>query len=261
MSELIDKKIIETDLLPMIASKYNLPLSSLLEDLKSIKKTRISKSKYSCDHHFFSRDNEASFYWAGFLAADGCVFNRGNSFTLHLNLSEKDLSHLKKFKKDLSFNGIISKSITKHSQKNPKWNDSIKRGVIISSFKIFEDLKRFNITPNKTKSYSFPKWLVDHKMVNHFLRGYVDGDGSFYYQKSRDRVCLEVRGTYDFLISFKEVVDKHVKDTCKVQVTTPDSTSKLKYSGKKFVPQLVDFLYKDANVYMLRKKDKAFINR
>lgn len=261
MSELIDKKIIEVDFLPTIAEKYNLPLQSLLEDFKSVKKTRIAKSKYSCDHDFFSRDNEASFYWAGFLAADGCVFNRGNSYTLSLNLSEKDLAHLKRFKKDLSFDGIISKSVTKHSDKNPKWNDSIKRSLTISSFKIFQDLKRFNIQPNKTKSYTFPKWMISHEMVNHFLRGYIDGDGSFYYQKNRDRVCLEVRGTYEFLTTFKEVVDSCIEDSCKVRVTTPDSTSKLKYSGKKFVPKLVDFLYKNSNIYMLRKKEKATINR
>lgn len=27
--------------------------------------------KYTCDDDFFSRDNPESFYWAGFIAADG----------------------------------------------------------------------------------------------------------------------------------------------------------------------------------------------
>ena len=29
--------------------------------------------KYDVDHNFFSRDTEESFYWAGFIAADGWV--------------------------------------------------------------------------------------------------------------------------------------------------------------------------------------------
>ncbi len=28
--------------------------------------------KYTCDDDFFSRDTEEAFYWAGFIAADGC---------------------------------------------------------------------------------------------------------------------------------------------------------------------------------------------
>lgn len=40
-------------------------------------------------------------------------------------------------------------------------------------------------------------------------------------------------------------------------MTTPDSTSKLKYSGKKILPKIVDFLYKDATIYFQRKYDIA----
>jgi len=255
MCETIDVRIIKEDLLKSIADKFSIQYELLLEELNNINQTKVQKSKYSCDHHFFSRDNEQSIYWAGFIAADGCVHKRkkGGSKTLQISLSEKDADHLARFKSDINFNGQIYKSVTKHSSKNPKWNDSVKRSVSVSSFQMFKDLKRFNIFPAKTHKYTFPDWLVSHELVNHFMRGYVDGDGSFFYDKTRPRVCFELRGTYEFLKSFKEIIDKNISYKSKNIVTTPDSTSKIKYYSKKSVPQIVDFLYRDASVYLSRK--------
>jgi hypothetical protein len=213
--------------------------------------------KYSCNDNFFSNDNEQSFYWSGFIAADGCVFERGHSKTLHLNLSENDLEHLLKFKNIIEFNGIINTSIARHSLKNPKWHDSIKKSIVISSQQIFEDLKRFNVVPNKTKIYTFPGWLINHPLVNHFMRGYVDGDGSWFEDIKRGRICFELRGNKDFLQDYKSILETALDIKSRVTVTTPDSTSKIKYYGKHLVPQLVDFLYKDATVYLQRKYDIA----
>lgn len=52
--------------------------------------------RYDCDHDFFSRDNEQSFYIAGFVAADGCVKTHscGNSYQVQIGLSKKDKSFL-----------------------------------------------------------------------------------------------------------------------------------------------------------------------
>jgi hypothetical protein len=257
MNNYINIEIIKNELLRSISDTYNIPYDLLVEELNQIKTTQIAKSKYSCDHSFFSRDNEQSFYWAGFVAADGCVFKRGNSTTLNVSLSEKDLDHLKRFKLDLNFDGKITRSVTKHSLTNPNWNDSIKRGISISSFQMFQDLKRFNINPNKTKVYTFPFWLENHPLVNHFMRGYADGDGSFFDDIQRKRICFELRGNFDFLVIYKRILDKNLDFDIKNKVTTPDSTSKIKYYGKKNMPSLIRFLYKDANVYLKRKFDIA----
>ena len=90
------------------------------------------------------------------------------------------------------------------------------------------------------------------------MRGYLDGDGSFYYDKFRNRVCLELRGTKEFLFKYKTIIEANITKKCNVVVTTPDSTSKLKYSGKKYMPEIMDFLYKDATLYMSRKHNIAY---
>lgn len=161
------------------------------------------------------------------------------------------------FKNHINYNGLIHKSTSKHSLTNPKWKDSIKNTLAISSSQIFDDLKRFNINPNKTKVYTFPNWVMTHKLVNHFMRGYNDGDGSFYYDKSRNRVCFELRGTKEFLIDYKNILESSFKIKSNINVTVPDSTAKIKYSGKKIVPQIVDFLYKDATIFLNRKYESA----
>lgn len=257
MSKLISEEVIKNDLLKSISEKYNIDYSELLVELKSLTKIRTVLSKRTCDHYFFSRDNEESFYWAGFLAADGCVYKKCNSKQLILSLSEKDKDHLLKFKRQINFDGKINRSVTKHSLTNSKWKDSIKSTLTISSSQIFEDLKRFNIVPNKTKIYSFPEWLISHPLVNHYMRGYVDGDGSFFYDQKRDRVCFELRGNKDFLITYKSILESNFDIQSNNTVTIPDSTSKIKYYGKWLVPQIFDFLYQDATVFLERKYDIA----
>jgi hypothetical protein len=257
MEKLISEEVIKNDLLRNIAEKYQIPYDQLLLELSSLTKIKTTFSKYSCDHYFFSKDTEQSFYWAGFLASDGCVYKKNNSKKIILSLSDKDLDHLLKFKEHICFDGNVTQSISKHSSTNYKWKDSYKVTLTISSSQWFEDLKRFNIEPNKTKKYTFPSWLTNHSLVSHYMRGYVDGDGSFFYDKSRDRVCFELRGNSDFLIDFKNILESNLDKQSNANVTTPDSTSKIKYYGKWIVPQIVDFLYKDCSVFLQRKYDIA----
>jgi hypothetical protein len=73
------------------------------------------RRKYNFNDKFFSSDTEESFYWAGFISADGCVYpsNKNNKYnsnnidTLHIKLASKDISHLQKFKDNIQSNNKI----------------------------------------------------------------------------------------------------------------------------------------------------------
>lgn len=214
-------------------------------------------SKYSCDHYFFSREDERSFYWAGFIAASKCAYIKSGNNILKINLSEKDLNHLIDFKNHINYNGLIYKSTSKNSLINLKWKDSIINTLVISSFQISNDLKRFNINLNKAEIYTLPNWVMTHKLVNHFMRGYCDSRGSFYYDKSGNKVCFELKGTKEFLTDYKAILESSFKIKSDINITMSDSTAKIKYSGKKNVPQIVDFLYKDATIFLNRKYEIA----
>lgn len=69
-----------------------------------IQLSKSNKNMYSCDHDFFSRDTEESFYIAGSFAADGCVKQKRNKQSLakdpdivYMSLGIKDKDHYKIF--------------------------------------------------------------------------------------------------------------------------------------------------------------------
>jgi hypothetical protein len=217
------------------------------------------RRKYACDDDFFSRDDEKSFYWAGFWAADGCIFKNRNSKQIILSLSEKDVVHLELFKSQVQFNGITGTSISRHSLTNPKWHDSTKKSLYITSAKLFEDLSRFNVVPAKTHTYTFPEWLLDHELVNHFIRGYFDGDGCITFHKElppkSSKAEINMRGTLDFLWAVKNLFQDRLTLNSKTTPKLSNGIGILKYSGNRLCTEIRDFLYKDATIYLGRKYD------
>lgn len=234
-------------------------LSEVLnKDWRTIKRFMVNNdieqkkvTKYSCDENYFEKNNEGSFYWAGFLAADGCLYERKNysSFVLKITLSEKDKDHLVLFKKNIESNHPVKDYIS---------NNYLSSEIQVCSSKIFNDLKRFNITPRKTHSYSFPSWLINHEDVHHFIRGYVDGDGSFSIYKAKNRNVpqfrFSVRGTENFLTKMHEVIDENCgfkKIERKLQFS--NGIAGVGYSGNKVVKSISNFLYQDATIFLDRK--------
>jgi len=206
--------------------------------------------KYNFDETFFSNDTPESFYWAGFIAADGCIKERGNGTCLTIALSYADKRHLQKFKKIIKFSGPISKG--KHTDKKRKkvYYES-RINITITKTKAIEDLKKFNIIPRKSLIYTFPKWLIKHKLVSHFMRGYFDGDGSFSIVKQKGKrdkkLTISIRGTEEFLNNFNNILIDRCSITDNRKVHKYDSIGSLSYVGNKICTKVRDFLYKNSN--------------
>jgi len=210
------------------------------------------------NHLFFAREIPESFYWAGFIAADGCVFeNKNGSKYTRLALSIKDLEHINLFKNTVRYGGKIS--ITS------KTDDYGKRsfaGIAIYSKQWFQDLSKFNIVPNKTFIYKMPEWLKSHEYLHHFLRGYVDGDGSFWHTTPKNnrivkQLGFNICGTYEFIQQCCEIFHHQ----CKLKLKTPrqnKSIYTLEYVGNNITTNIKDFLYKNAKTSLNRKYKIAF---
>lgn len=202
--------------------------------------------RYSWNDDFFFYDTPESFYWAGFIAADGCVkLKSGKYKELSIGLANKDHIHLEKFKAIMDFTGPIHKIGIN--------TGGYKSEMSIRSDKLFNDLARFNIAPKKSLTLEFPQWLVEHPMANHFMRGYFDGDGSFYIPKLKgDReikqLYFSLRGTKDFLITFKNILEKECEFVHSVKKPRMNSgIYTLEYGGNRKVLKIRDFLYNDSN--------------
>jgi hypothetical protein len=216
---------------------------------------------YDCDENFFDNLNEKSLYWLGFLATDGSVSKYKYSYQLRLKLASKDIEHIKSFKKDINSSSPIRDKIEKKIAGKDGFlkDEYFANEIIITSEKIFNRLAEFNIVPNKTHIYTFPDQLKNHPDVRHFIRGCIDGDG--WYREHRNNgkeYTTEIRvgmcGTPIFVKEMFEIV----KEKCGFNsgsycVRKSGKTANFEICSKKDVNILIDYLYKDATIYLDRK--------
>lgn len=109
------------------------------------------------------KDVTKSFYWIGFLIADGYI---NKSIRLKLTLSIKDLNHLIKFSKYVECNNI---------QKDDKTCT-----VTLQNKEICPKIcKKFKINERKTYNpIDFNDYKFDRELLFSLIIGFIDGDGS-----------------------------------------------------------------------------------
>lgn len=230
---------------------------------------RYHKSKYTLDENFFEViDTEEKAYFLGLLFADGCNQTTGISKFVTLELQERDKPILEAFKTALGSNTKLMFS------KGVKENHSNMYRLQINSKKISNDLVNHGCISRKSLVLKFPTSVPD-ELIHHFIRGYFDGDGCIWKGKRytstvkdaqsktgyRDRIIQNVKftlvGTRSFLTSAQDIlIDKlgfkrNVLNTRKITTVCA-----LEYSGRIQAKKFENFLYKDATVYLKRKKEK-----
>jgi hypothetical protein len=121
--------------------------------------------KYSLDEGFFSEVDLVRAYWAGFIAADGCVYR--NRVVIKLHPSDEDM--LLKFRAAAR----CSHPVTKW------WNTAGQEYlcVDVSCQRWVQDLlQHYKITPRKSLTLEPPD-LPSEDLRWAYVRGYFDGDG------------------------------------------------------------------------------------
>lgn len=181
-----------------IAKKFNFSethVNNLIHKNKI--KTRKNRYLYSQNNYFFNVPNIQNSYWAGFIAADGCIGNcRGKRF-LVINLKNTDRDILEEFKNQTSFTGNISNG--KHKGYG-KYIDNI---YCYSTIQIrncdqwISDLKQhWNITENKSITILRPN-ITDINLQLSYIIGLIDGDG--HIGIANGKLKFELCGTKDVL--------------------------------------------------------------
>lgn len=199
---------------------------------------------------FFSNPNLLNSYWAGFLAADGNISK--NAKILSLQISQKDLQHLKLFANTLEFTGKISI----YTRKNGC--DSCQ--LSISSKKICEDLKNnFNITPQKTFTLKFPSHLP-LELQKAFCIGYIDGDGCITKRKHYNYLSINVIGNYNFLLDFRNLYNTLLPKEFEltVNITKKNNVFQLTVGGKTKSSILIEEFLKIKVPKLYRKWEGKF---
>lgn len=204
---------------------------------------RFKKRIFSNDD-FFINLNPISAYWAGFIAADGTLFDRDKSVTIALN--KRDVGHLYKFIQAVKTNAKVGYI---------KSNNSVH--VSIYSKLSFNSLIKLGITPNK--SLTIAKVILPSFLMSHFIRGVFDGDG-WISGKKVTHIQLGIAGNRPFLQRIQgELIKRcHVNKVEIYPLSGASKAYKLQYTGSQIF-KILDFLYKNSNkeIRLERKYQKT----
>jgi hypothetical protein len=190
--------------------------------------------------HIINTEEKA--YWLGFLYADGYISSATNIIELCLKAEDKE--HIQKFKSFLNH-------VNKIGEKNIKLNEENYKAYRISfNDKIMkQDLINKGCTPNKSLTLTFPKEnQVPNYLIRHFVRGYIDGDGSLIYTNKTFKI--EVLGTKSFLETMCLVMGWKLNT-----LSSKENIYTWECNDKQTIPYILDQLYKESKIYLDRKYD------
>jgi hypothetical protein len=161
--------------------------------------------------YFHTIDTDEKAYWLGFIAADGAIFCSGRQYSVTLDLQQRDLHWLKRFRDTIA----PGATITKHGDRS--------FSASIGSQEMVRDLMALGIGPRKSNTLEWPG--IPEAFVIPFLLGYFDGDGSFTPRTGRRGYQWLLLGTLDFLCTAREYIQRFVGVELKQPVHAHKHTS------------------------------------
>lgn len=212
---------------------------------------KVNSRKYQVDHSYFNRiDSEDKAYWLGFLYADGYVSrSKHGQKCVGCSLGIKDKAHLGKLKDTLQATYPIKEYITESYGVPVTYCR-----LLITSEEMFDTLTKQGVLEKKSLILTFPtNSQVPEHLTNHFIRGYFDGDGSF--SKSHDGYCVKICGTKEFLEVLGEKIGFLGRRLSKRRKDKKNNYC-LEIGGRHQVATIGNLMYKDAAVWMGRKRNR-----
>jgi hypothetical protein len=199
--------------------------------------------RYGVNQNYFDViDSEDKAYFLGFICADGCVYTGQHNYLLRIELNNRDVAILEKFKRCVSFSG----KIYQHSRYNSC-------SIRLYSRHMIGALIARGVTQRKSLTLKFPS--VPQALMHHFMRGYFDGDGCIK-STVKGRVTrsyqFEIMSTHSFCTDYQRQLIEHAElPITKLYPAGRQHT--VAYSGNTNCRKIRDFLYKDATIFLKRK--------
>ena len=215
------------------------------------------KRKYPIVEDFFDEINtEEKAYILGLLYADGWNQTERNSVSLSLKEADKEI--LDKVTSLIQPTKPLKYINTSNQRKNLGFENSQNQyRLIIANKHISQRLVELGCGKAKTHNLTFPtEEQVPSHLIRHFVRGYFDGDGSVSGDKQK-QFCFV--GTIDFLLPLQQILVKELNfSKTKLDRRHKDidnNIRSLRYCGVNQCITFRDWLYKDATIYLERKKN------
>lgn len=227
------------------------------KDMKRYK-YKISKSckKYKGNYTVFNTiDTEEKAYWLGFLMADG--YNNENKNCVSLRLQEEDKELLEKYKQFLNTDAPIY-TYNRVTKVNKLYRSYCE--ITVTSEIYSNSLSVLGCTQGKTYTLEFPN--IPKIYERDFIRGYFDADGCISITKRKDRTInskqyqLNFTGKENVLLKIQDIICKNT-GVFKTKIRRNRGFAvQISWAGRKVCNRILDYLYKDASVYLNRKYNK-----
>lgn len=247
-AEIIDLYVNQHKSIHQITDMYHSSTTTIRNILGNNVRSIGVPKKYSVNSTYFSNiDTEEKAYWLGVFYADGNISKEEEYKKIRFNTIDKEW--LNSFIKDVGYSGTF------HVETHKKYNKDI-YCLTISDNTLHDDLNALGCVPNKTKVIVFPN--IEKSLIRHFIRGYFDGDGTVgIYKNKSDNNYYTLRS--GFCTGSEEFMKQLAKElpcvTKTIQKGANSNIWTLMFSVKDSI-RLYNYMYKDATVWLQRKRDK-----
>lgn len=229
---------------------------------KGVYKNKITKKTFNINF-FDVIDNEEKAYWLGFSWSDGnilkrCREGRGEEYCFKLALGKQDENHLEKFKENLNGDFKILNYKSKGFCKEGEFSETAEIRLYNKYFckSLYENYK---LIPYRTET-DWIKIKIPDNLMSHFIRGVFDADGNIahYFSDGCEKVSVGFTTTNtmnDFINEYlynKEICKTILKPYIRHKERDGNCTSK-NYCGFNQGIKVLDFMYKEAHIYLDRK--------
>lgn len=215
-----------------------------------LKRRNLLKYTYSdvvlkLDQNYFNNiDTQEKAYFLGLIAADGCVSKKTNAISIAM-VYEDSKNILDFFLKELKSNLKTHIRVDKRTDCKRKTQCTL----VVHSKVLKNALISHGILPNKTTSLTFPK--INKEFNKDFIRGFIDGDGSFFYK--RGVLCTSIVGTYKFLESMQDILCEEINCSKTKLIKHQTGVYYLRFGCKNTI-KLRNLIYTNIEPSMERKR-------
>lgn len=245
-----------------IVDGNHLPVNSKKRGIKSCGCGQKSKTCPNQDY-FKNIDTPEKAYIIGFLASDGTINTSHKSYFARIAVKYTDVDILEKIKEVMNITSKITYS--EEEVTFPQGGTTIAKMSKLNFYgkELIGDLISYGLTPNKTLNLKIDYKRIPDEFIRDYLRGLWDGDGCFgiYDKKANSSRTYEVGyiGSKELLNDIKDIILKkfplhkvniwHAKE-CN------ENIFRLGLARRDDFVEFLDFLYKDATIYLDRKYQK-----
>ena len=214
-----------------ISSSYTVYKYLKKQGVKTRSNRENSKKYHVKNRDFFENiDTEEKAYLLGFIYADGSVVKT-------IKECLKELEEKSGYKVGIKYSRII-----------------------VNDHKIVDDLVKQGVKYHKSNTLEPPKNIPYH-LIRHFIRGYIDGDGSIIINNTKYGLSFNVSmiGTdsvLDYIADYfmeNNLIRTRVKHEKRHDY---DIVSSCRWGGNIQAKKILDHLYNNSHCYLTRKHDR-----